>query len=196
MYYTEDALGDASYIVEGKSALVTMEEPLFKDNVAVFNAYLEKLGKPVEQRVVDYHLGGTGSHDYVMAEGMPEFSKGPVYGGMMKNFQQMFGDAMTDLPDGKVSEVSFGKTYTWAGVSFRFENGASSDFPAASIIIGDKVYYTHWAPAKAHVSHLQVSSMAAVDAEIAEAFADALKAEYPGLQGSEGLADLAAALFR
>ena len=30
----------------------------------------------------------------------------------------------------------------------------------------------------------------------AEAFADALKAEYPGLQGSEGLADLAAALFR
>lgn len=191
---------------------------------------------------MDYHLGGTGSHDYVMAEGMPEFSKGPVYGGMMKNFQQMFGDAMTNLPDGKVSEVSFGKTYTWAGVSFRFENGASSDFPAASIIIGDKVYYTHWAPAKAHVSHLQVSSRAAVDAEIAEAekelasgcelfigghggaaeadalkfkigylknvkrllekngtaeaFADALKAEYPGLQGSEGLADLAAALFR
>lgn len=39
----------------------------------------------------------------------------------------------------------------------------------ASYVIGGKVYYTHWAPAKAHVSNLQVSSRAAVDAEIAEA---------------------------
>ena len=36
-------------------------------------------------------------------------------------------------------------------------------------MIGGKVYYTHWTPAKAHVSHLQVSSPAAIDAEIAEA---------------------------
>lgn len=31
VYYTNDALGDASYIVEGKKTLVTMEQPLFKD---------------------------------------------------------------------------------------------------------------------------------------------------------------------
>lgn len=31
------------------------------------------------------------------------------------------------------------------------------------------MYYTHWAPAKAHPSSLQISSPAAVDAEIAEA---------------------------
>ena len=31
VYYTNDALGDASYIIEGKDALVTMEQPLFKD---------------------------------------------------------------------------------------------------------------------------------------------------------------------
>ena len=41
--------------------------------------------------------------------------------------------------------------------------------PGASILIGGKAYYTHWTPAKAHVSHLQVSSPAAIDAEIAEA---------------------------
>ena len=52
---------------------------------------------------------------------------------------------------------------------FVFKKGASTDFPAASIIIGDKVYYTHWTPAKSHISHLQVSSLAAIDAEIAEA---------------------------
>ena len=29
VYYTNDAMGDASYVIEGKDALVTMEQPLF-----------------------------------------------------------------------------------------------------------------------------------------------------------------------
>ena len=169
VYYTNDALGDASYIIEGRDALVTMEHPLFKDNVAEFDEYLSKLGKPVEKRITDYYVGGTGSHDIVMAEGMPAFTKGEVYGGMMQGFGKMFGDALTDMPTGNVSEVAFGSTQTWAGVPFEFRHGAASDFPGASILIGDKVYYTHWTPAASHVSNLQVSSRAAIDAEIAEA---------------------------
>ena len=127
VYYTNDVLGDASYIIEGKNALVTMEQPLFKDNVAEFDAYLSELGKPVEKRITDYHVGGTGNHDVVMARGMLEFTKGEIYGGMMKGFAQAFGDAMTDMPTGKATEVAFGTTQTWAGVSF-----ASSVFSAAS----------------------------------------------------------------
>ena len=169
VYYTNDALGDASYIIEGRDALVTMEQPLFKGNVAEFDEYLSKLGKPVEKRITDYHVGGTGSHDIVMAEGMPAFTKGEVYGGMMQGFGKMFGDALTDMPTGNVSEVAFGSTQTWAGVPFEFRHGAASDFPGASILIGDKVYYTHWTPAASHVSNLQISSRAAIDAEIAEA---------------------------
>ena len=169
VYYTNDALGDASYIIEGKYALVTMEQPLFKDNVAEFDTYLSKLDKPVEKRITDYHVGGTGKHDVVMAQGMPEFTKGEIYGGMMKGFAQAFGDAMADMPTGKATEVAFGTIQTWAGVTFEFRHGATSDFPGASILIGGKAYYTHWTPAKAHVSHLQISSSAAIDAEIAEA---------------------------
>ena len=169
VYYTNDALGDASYIIEGKDALVTMEQPLFKNNVTEFDTYLSKLEKPVEKRITDYHVGGTGNHDVVMAQGMPEFTKGEIYGGMMKGFAQAFGDALTDMPTGKASEVAFGTTQTWAGVSFEFRHGATSDFPGASILIGGLAYYTHWTPAKAHVSHLQISSPAAIDAEIAEA---------------------------
>ncbi len=168
VYYTNDALGDASYIVEGRNALVTMEQPLFKDNVAEFDAYLAKLNKPAEQRITDYHVGGTAHHDVVMPEGMPEFTKGAVYGGMMQSFAQTFGDALTAMPTGKISEEAFGTTETYAGVPFEFRHGAATDFPGASILIDKKVYYTHWTPAKAHVSHLQVSSPAAVDAEIAE----------------------------
>ncbi len=169
VYYTNDALGDASYIIEGDDFLVTMEHPLFKENVAEFDGYIEKLGKPIEKIISDYHVGGTGDHSQIMAEGMEEFSKGPVYGGMMKGFEQMWGDTMTEMPTGTVTEVPFGTTQTWAGVTFEFRRGALSDFPAASILIGGKAYYTHWTPAKAHVSHLQVSSPAAIDAEIAEA---------------------------
>ena len=169
VYYTNDALGDASYIVEGKDALVTMEQPLFKDNVVEFDAYLSRLEKPVEKRITDYHVGGTGSYDVVMAEGMPEFTKGEIYGGMMQGFAHAFGDALTDMPTGRAAEVAFGTTQTWAGVAFEFRRGATTDFPGASILIGGKVYYTHWTPVKAHVSHLQVSSPAAIDAEIAEA---------------------------
>ena len=169
VYYTNDALGDASYIIEGEDALVTMEQPLFKDNVAEFDAYLSKLDKSVEKRITDYHVGGTGKHDVVMAQGMPEFTKGKIYGGMMKGFAQTFGDAMTDMPTGKATEVAFGTTQTWSGVTFEFRHGAKSDFPGASILIGGKAYYTHWTPVKAHVSHLQISSSDAIDAEIAEA---------------------------
>ena len=32
VYYTNDALGDASYIIEDRDALVTMEHPLFNPN--------------------------------------------------------------------------------------------------------------------------------------------------------------------
>ena len=49
VYHTNDVMADASYIVEGKDSLVTMEHPLFKDNVAEFDSYINKLGKPVEK---------------------------------------------------------------------------------------------------------------------------------------------------
>lgn len=169
VYYTNDVMNDASFIVEGNDSVVTMEQPLFKDNAAEFDAYVEKMGKPVAARIADYHVGSTADHPVLMAEGMGSFTKGPVYGGMMKGFAGTFGEAMASLPTGSVAEVAFGTTRTIAGTAFHFDRGASTDFPAASITIGGKVYFTHWAPARAHASHLQIASAKAIDAEIAEA---------------------------
>lgn len=166
-YYTNDVMNDASFVIEGKSGLVTLEEPLFKVNAAEFEAYLKQLGKPVEARIASYHLGGTGNLSLVMPAGMPEFVKGPVYGGMMKGFAQQFGDAIVNVSVDGATEVAFGSTPVYAGIRFSFVAGPSNDFPAASILIGDKVYYSHWAPAKAHVSSLQVSTADGVDAQIA-----------------------------
>ena len=169
VYHTDDALQDASFIVEGSASLVTFEHPLFKEDVAAFDAYAAGLGKPVEQRIADYHVGGTGDHATIMPEGMPAFSKGAVYDGMMQGFVQTFGDAIVEMPTGSVTEVAFGSTHEWAGTTFEFRRGASSDFPAASILIGGKVYYTHWAPVRAHMSPFQLVSPEAIDAELAEA---------------------------
>ena len=57
VYYSNDVMADASYIVEGKDALVVLEAPLFKSALAEFDAYIKKLGKPVETAVIDYQIG-------------------------------------------------------------------------------------------------------------------------------------------
>ena len=90
VYNTNDALGDASYIIEGNDGVVTLEQPLFRDNVSEFNTYVTSLNKPVQKIITNYHVGGTGNHDIVMIEGMPEFVKGAIYGGMMQNFAKMW----------------------------------------------------------------------------------------------------------
>lgn len=195
VYYTNDAMGDISYIVEGPDGLVTLEQPLFRDNIAEFNAYEATLGKPVAQRIADYHLGGTDDHALLMPEGMHAFTQGEIYGGIMKNFAGLFGDAITAMPTGQVSEVAFDTPVTYAGIPFRFVRGASTDFPAASILIGDKVYYSHWAPAQAHVNVLQVGSPAAIDAEIAAA-EQSLKTGATHFIGSHGAAVATAADVR
>lgn len=59
VYNSNDVMGDASYIIEGQDSLIVMEYPLFKVNAKEFADYIEKLGKPVEIDVTDYHLGGS-----------------------------------------------------------------------------------------------------------------------------------------
>lgn len=163
VYNSNDVMADTSYIIEGKTDMVTMEEPLFKECVSEFGAYVKSLGKPVSEHIVDFHMGGTGSEEVVQPEGMHKFMREGAYAAMMHGFQQAFGDKMVDLPTGGADEVAFGSTETYAGVTFRFNRGPACDFPGANILIGGKVYYSHWAPFKAHVSHLQISSRQAID---------------------------------
>ena len=196
VYNSNDVMGDASYIVEGDSGLVVMEYPLFKVNAKEFADYIAELGKPIVTDITDYHLGGSDKLPLTMPEGMPAFIEGPVYGGMMKSFAEQFGDTMVELPTQKAAEVPFGQTQNWAGVDFDFQHGATSDFPAASIIIGKQVYYTHWTPAEAHVSPLQVGNAAAVDAELAEAQKSLASGAKYFIGGHGGLAEKAQVEFK
>ena len=196
VYNNNDALGNASYIIEGPNSVITMEQPLFKDRAAEFDSIVNAIGKPVEKRISDYHLGGTGNNPIVMAAGMAGFVKEGVYAAMMQNFAKGFGDAIVALPTGHADEVAFGSSHTWGGVKFTFTHGAKTDFPAASINIGGKVYFTHWAPAKAHMNALQISSPAVIDAELVETD-NALKSGCTTFIGGHGgVADKSAAQFK
>ena len=196
VYNSNDVMGDASYIVEGDSGLVVMEYPLFKVNAKEFADYIAELGKPIVTDITDYHLGGSDKLPLTMPEGMPAFIEGPIYGGMMKSFAEQFGDTMVELPTQKAAEVPFGQTQNWAGIDFDFQHGATSDFPAASIIIGKQVYYTHWTPAEAHISPLQVGNAAAVDAELAEAQKSLASGAKYFIGGHGGLAEKAQVEFK
>lgn len=162
VYNSNDVMADASYIVETKDGLVTLEEPLFKTGVAEFQTYAEKLGKPVKARIFDYHEGGTGANPIVQPEGMPKFMHEGVYAAMMEGFKKNFGDKMVDLPTGNAEEVKFGATKTINGVDYHFANGPKNDFPAAGILIGKSFYLMHWAPAKTHMNALQLANRDAV----------------------------------
>ena len=163
VYYSHDVMGDASYIVEGKKSLVVLEAPLFKDALAEFDTYLAGLGKPVESAIIDYHLGGQESQAIVMPKGMHKFTNEGVYASMMSGFKQSFGDSMVELAEGDVREVPFGNTIKLVGIDFRFDRGPANDFPGSMILIDGTACLMHWAPAKAHMHTLQISSAEAVN---------------------------------
>lgn len=170
-YITADPLGDINYLVETPKGIIVIEPAAFYDNIKELNAYIQKLGKPVVKVISDYHIAGYSGFDkskYVRVEGMPEFAAGQVYGGMMTHFGEVFKGKMDVSKYGKTELVARNAKKIWAGVEFQFAAGTGSDFPASSIVVGKQVYYTHFTPAQAHPSPLQIHSREAVNAVLAE----------------------------
>ena len=196
VYYSNDVMADASYIVEGKDALVVLESPLFKSALAEFDSYIKTLGKPVASAIIDYHLGGQESQAIVMPQGMHKFTNEGVYAAMMSGFKQSFGDSMVELAEGNVSEVPFGQTVKLAGVDFRFDKGPANDFPGSMILIDGTACLMHWAPAKAHMNTLQISSPEAVVQAIDGLVAASESGAKVWLGSHGGVADKAALEFR
>ncbi len=166
VYYSNDVMADASFIVEGKDSLVTIEAPLFKSALAEFNSYIQTLGKPVSCAIVDYHQGSHEGENVVMPQGMDKFTNEGVYAAMMGGFRQAFGDTMVEVSNGNVREIPFDRHVELAGVDFFIGRGPANDFPGSVILIDGTACLMHWAPAKAHANNLQIGSAAAVSQAI------------------------------
>ena len=128
-YKSFEAMADLSFIIEGKDGLVILEQQSFFQSMTDFNNYLATLNKPVVKVIANYHTGGLAEwkpEQIVMVEGMPEFEKGEMYGGMLSYFAQIFEGAMDLRPHGEVATVAFNSTQNWAGLNFKFLHGAKS----------------------------------------------------------------------
>lgn len=154
-YASTEEMGDVSFIIEGKDGLIVLEQQSFYNSIKDFGNYLKTLGKPVVKVVSSYHSGGLNAWDpslVVMIEGMPEFEKGEMAQRMMKGFAERFGEKMDTRPHAETGVVAANSRQRWASVDFQFVPAPStSAFPAADIIIGGKVFYTHSAPTIAHI---------------------------------------------
>ncbi len=190
IYTSAQAMGDNSLLIEGKEGLVIIEPQSFYKSIEDFNGFITEIGKPMEKIVANYHAGGLAScnHEHItVVEPMVEFMKSPIAKGMLQHFDTAFGGEMDTRPVETKSTIPATTTKNWVGVDFNFTNGAYTDFPASSINIGNKVYYTHFSPNKMHPSPMQITSAAAVDATI-EALAKAKESGCKLFIGSHGTA--------
>ena len=171
VYTSAEAMGDVSILVEGKKELVMLEPQSFFKSIEEFNSYISKLDKPLVKVIANYHAGGLGQYENsktVMVEPMVAFMQSPMAQGMLKNFAGAFKGAMDTKMVAPAATIPAVSKQKWAGVKFDFTAGAASDFPASSVNIGDKVYYTHFAPNRMHPSPMQLTSSEAVDAMLTE----------------------------
>ncbi len=190
VYTSGEAMGDNSLLIEGENGLVVIEPQSFYKSIDDFNGFIAAIGKPVEKIVSNYHAGGLASCDVeqiVVVEPMVGFMKSPIAQGMLQHFDQAFGGTMDTRPIEAKQTIPATTTQQWAGVEFAFTQGASSDFPASSINIGGKVYYTHFSPNKMHPSPMQITSSKAVEATI-EALTEAKNSGCKLFIGSHGVA--------
>jgi hypothetical protein len=171
VFQTGDAMGDVSFIIEGKKRVVVLEQPTFYESIEVFNRYVKELDKPIEKVIANYHQGGLAqykSSKIVMPEPMVEFGKAATYTGMIKHFQKEFGESIDLRPFGKAKCFAVPSTQEWAGVEFKFTHGAESDFPAAAIQIDGEAFYIHFPPSVSHANPMQIQSPKAIDAVLME----------------------------
>ncbi len=161
VYQTGDAMGDVSFVVEGEKSLVILEQPPFWANIEEFNSYVEGIGKPIDKVVANYHFLGLADYPtnkVMMPDEMIEFSKSPMAQGMLAKFQKGFGDAADFRTPRKIKGFAVPSTQKWGGVEMTFIPGAKSDFPAASIHIDGKAFYTHFSPSISHANPMQLRS--------------------------------------
>ncbi|MFI3263042.1 MAG: nuclear transport factor 2 family protein [Rikenellaceae bacterium] len=171
VFQTGDPLGDVSFIIEGEKGLVILEQPLFYESIAAFDSYVQSLNKPIDKVIANYHQGGLSNYPskkIMMPEAMIQFGKGEVYSGIMAKFSKAFGDTADLQAVTKAKSFTVPSSQNWVGVEFEFSNGSETDFPAASILIDNSAFYTHFAPSKSHASTMLLDSPAAVDAMITE----------------------------
>ena len=172
-YQSDDPLGDASFIIESKNKLVILEPQAFQKNIKELDDYVAGLGKPLDTILVSFHAGGLDhfkSTATVTTRAMDGFMKSAAAKGMLAHFAKVFNGAMDTrvVPFGKV--IGNDQDLIIDGVTYRFIPTELPGMPGSNVVIGDTVFYQHFAPsASMHASPFQINGKAAINGALADA---------------------------
>ncbi len=143
VFFTNDALGDVAYIVEGADALVGIELPSFTEGLEAWKAYTDGLGKPMADIFLCSHPAGasyiTGMNVYGTQGAKDSIASGSAYA-TAQGLYETFGEAFHGGPDiAAVNQVVSGPV-TVAGISFNLiERGEAYDLEIPAV----NAVYTH-----------------------------------------------------
>lgn len=125
-YISEDALGDACYVVESAEGIVMIESTAFAANNAAWKAYVDGLGKPVAGKLMAFHPNGSDVYSeslpYATENALANWGEGGSIRALTDGFVAGFGDAVAaDLP-ADAQRLNFGDTVNIAGLDFVIRN--------------------------------------------------------------------------
>lgn len=112
-YETKDAIADENFLLETPNEVIVIELIGFKNNIEELQAYIDALGKPVNNVIVAYHPAGGDAH-----EGATTYaSEGLGEAALVPGFVEAFGDIFDGNLPTEFELVEAG-TMTIGGVEF------------------------------------------------------------------------------
>ena len=137
-YKTNDAIDDECFLIESANELVALEAPGFKDTIVEFRAYIDSLGKPLNNVLLAYHPAGaetlSDSANYIATAGAEAAQQeGGSVKGLIDGFVESFGDSY-DGTIPTVTEVVEPGTLTIDGVDYVITEGLDGFDVAISTI--------------------------------------------------------------
>jgi hypothetical protein len=150
-YNTNDALGDQSYLLETDTALIGIEAPAFKNNLAEYIDYIARLGKPMAGILVSSHPTGGDTELY---KNTPVYAtakaKAAIDDGSVKAITDGLANTFGDAFNGnyaKITDVINPGTTSIGGMDFIItENGDVYDIEIPAI----NCVYTHMMGSNVH----------------------------------------------
>lgn len=156
-YETKDALGDENFILETADELVLIEVVGFTSNIEELQAYIQGLGKPLNNVVVAYHPAGADAYAQTTMHAAEGFGEAALIPG----FIEIFGEAFNGSVPAEFELVEAGSV-TIGGVALNVIQTADA-FDIEIPAIG--VYMTHMVGAS---THNILPSIEAIDAMAAQ----------------------------
>lgn len=189
--YSNDALGDVSFIVEGKDELVGIELPVFTEGLEEWKTYVESLGKPMNNIFIADHATGRSYVEGMNVLGTEGAAESIISGATFATTDGLYQTFGSDFHGGDelvfiTETVPFGMIEV-AGIEFEIiDRGYTYDI----VIPGFDAVYTHMLGKYTHsiiTSAAYLDEYLAVLAEYQNEDYDMILSAHSGIEGQDAV---------